>query len=54
MNMAKESSMLSRSSQHYHDMNLYEIALRSLWICVQVSCAYLLADQVSPFFYQQF
>lgn len=31
-----------------------EIAVRCFWICVQVFAAYLLAEQVSPFFYQQF
>jgi hypothetical protein len=36
------------------DAGKLEIALRSLWICVQVAAAYLLAEQVSPFFYQQF
>ena len=29
-------------------------AFRTLWIVLQTSAAYLLAEQVSPFFYQQF
>ena len=31
-----------------------ELILRSAWIFVQLAAAYLLAEQVSPFFYQQF
>lgn len=31
-----------------------EVALRSLWIMIQLFAVYLLAEQVSPFFYQQF
>ena len=31
-----------------------EVAIRSLWIVIQIGAAYLLAEQVSPFFYQQF
>lgn len=30
------------------------LALLTLWIVLQASAAYLLAEQVSPFFYQQF
>lgn len=36
------------------DPGRLEIALRCLWICVQITSSYLLAEQVSPFFYQQF
>lgn len=31
-----------------------ELAIRSFLIVLQIAAAYLLAEQVSPFFYQQF
>jgi hypothetical protein len=36
------------------DVPQTELLLRSAWIVIQVIAAYLLAEQVSPFFYQQF
>ncbi|WP_426266374.1 hypothetical protein [Sphingomonas sp. LHG3443-2] len=36
------------------DVSRTEFLLRTAWIVIQVIAAYLLAEQVSPFFYQQF
>lgn len=35
-------------------MPCHEFLLRCFWIAVQVSLAFCLAGQASPFFYQQF
>lgn len=37
-----------------NDMTFWEFLLRSVWVVLQISAAYCLADQVSPFFYQRF
>lgn len=36
------------------EISRLSMALRTLWIFLQAGSAYLLAEQVSPFFYQQF
>ena len=36
------------------DVGKAELAFRSALIFLQIAAAYLLAEQVSPFFYQQF
>ena len=47
--------MMMPSSQEYsQDISRTSFALRTLWIFLQAGAAYLLAEQVSPFFYQQF
>jgi hypothetical protein len=32
----------------------WAVALRSLWIAIQLIAVYCLSDQISPFFYQRF
>lgn len=36
------------------DVGRIELAIRTALIFLQIAAAYLLAEQVSPFFYQQF
>ena len=36
------------------DVGSMELAVRTALIFLQIAAAYLLAEQVSPFFYQQF
>jgi len=43
-----------RTDEPLRDISRAEVAFRSLLIFVQIGAAYLLAEQVSPFFYQQF
>lgn len=36
------------------DMSFGEFSLRCIWIVFQILASYCLANQVTPFFYQQF
>ena len=46
--------MPSNQNDRQAKISRTSFALRTIWIFLQAGAAYLLAEQVSPFFYQQF
>jgi hypothetical protein len=42
------------STERPAEVGSVELAVRTVLIFLQIAAAYLLAEQVSPFFYQQF
>jgi hypothetical protein len=46
--------MILLESEQISTVARLRFAMRTLWVVLQAGAAYMLAEQVSPFFYQQF